>query len=393
MACEPSILGCDDYSLFVAQRPRLFLPLGRDVESHSPPPPPSLVRQLAPLGEHSSRSNKSSLSAAGTISCYAVEHLTHDDSPDLEGGNAVAALQGAAPLCSLVQRGDSEASVGNAADLSLSHPMRQSFSHSDAGDREEDSPGEDFHSWVATSQCRAERRGGGGAARKAAGKGAGKAAQPAGPRSPFTAGAAAAAIAAAVAEAQQEDEQLGIGCAMASCGTATATTTANATGRSSASLSTSGRRMSINRRRNAMDYSELDAVRERLKQAASMWAIATPNCDEDDGADSESSDGSDDGDDTSDADAATSRDGRALWGSSSEEASSGAGTSGEESPAEQICVRAGLRKSVDQQQQQKEQQQQLQQRQQQQQQQQGMGMTQRRSASALWQLLLPGARR
>ncbi|CAI5983534.1 unnamed protein product [Closterium sp. NIES-65] len=131
-----------------------------------------------------------------------------------------------------------------------------------------------------------------------------------------------------------------------------------------------------------MDYSELDAVRERLKQAASMWAIATPDCDEDDGADSQSSDGdSDVGDATSDAGDNATSDGRALWGSSSEETSSGAGTSGEESPAEQICERAGLRKSVDQQQQRKEQQQQ------------GLGMTQRRNASALWQLLLPGVRR
>ncbi|CAI5500950.1 unnamed protein product [Closterium sp. Naga37s-1] len=264
--------------------------------------------------------------------------------------------------------------------------MRQSMSHSDAGDREEESPSEDFHSWVATSQCRAERSRGGSAARKAAGKAAGKAAQPAGPWSPLTAGtaAAAAAIAAvAPAAAQQklfEDEKLGTGSG-AGCGTAatTATATATATGRSSVSLSTSGRRMSVNRRRNAMDYSELDAVRERLKQAAGMWAIAAPDCEEDDDDDaaSQSSDGSDAGDATSD--------GRALWGSSSEEASSGAGTSGEESPAEQICERAGLRKSVDQQQQQKEPQQL--------QQYQGLGMTQRRSASALWQLLLPGARR
>ncbi|CAI7920405.1 unnamed protein product [Closterium sp. NIES-53] len=355
-----------------------------------------------------------------------------DDSSELEG-NTVATLKfhGAAPLCSLAQRGgDSEASaitktsintisrksdairpggifralrpasIGNAADLSLPRSVRQSLSHSDAGDREEESSSEDFHSWVATSQCRTERSRGGSAARKAAGKASGKAAQPAGPWSPLTAGtatAAAAIAAAAPAAAQQEDEKLGTG-SVGGCGTAT-TATANATGRSSVSLSTSGRRMSINRRRNAMDYSELDAVRERLKQAAGMWAIAAPDCEkDDDDADSLSSDTSNDTDDAGEAssDGCKERGGtpdssrhasRALWGSSSEEASStsGAGTSGEGSPAEQmlICERAGHRKSTDQQQQQKEQQQQHQ----------GMGMTQRRSASALWQLLLPGARR
>ncbi|CAI5500973.1 unnamed protein product [Closterium sp. Naga37s-1] len=128
------------------------------------------------------------------------------------------------------------------------------------------SPPESFNDWVAGAGRKYRRHS--TAASPSAAPGAG-----------FGAGAGAGAGGASAFQG----DLLGQGVSMAADAAA-------ATGAAGRRRRSSVGRVSMSGRRQSMDYSELDAIRERLLHAAHLWAVAAPDeCEEDDEEDEDAS--------------------------------------------------------------------------------------------------------